>query len=216
MRRRRRAPRCSRPAAAAAREQDAGEAKRTLQDRKSLDATFPAEQSIARPATHAHHGAQRGRQDDPERRGHASTPSTTPKTIPNWPPTSARCGSSNGARERRPAGPCRARRSARPGGGQTAYVNTWALGPLAPGRTQTFGWQVVPVKAGAHTVHYRGRRRARRARPGRRWPAAAGRRRRSFDVSIAPAPPLDARRPEHRQGRSRALPGAALGARRSP
>src|ERR1700736_5134436 len=41
-----------------------------------------------------------------------------------------------------------------PGGGQTAYVNTWALGPLAPGSTQTFLWQVVPVKAGVHTVHF--------------------------------------------------------------
>ena len=41
-----------------------------------------------------------------------------------------------------------------PGGGQTAYVNTWALGPLAPGRTQTFLWRVVPVKAGRHTVHF--------------------------------------------------------------
>jgi hypothetical protein len=41
-----------------------------------------------------------------------------------------------------------------PGGGQTAYVNTWALGPLAPGHTRTFLWHVVPVKAGVHTVHY--------------------------------------------------------------
>jgi hypothetical protein len=41
-----------------------------------------------------------------------------------------------------------------PGGGQTAYVNTWALGPLAPGQTQTFLWKVAPVKAGLHTVHY--------------------------------------------------------------
>jgi hypothetical protein len=41
-----------------------------------------------------------------------------------------------------------------PGGGQTAYVNTWALGPLAPGQTQTFRWRVAPVKAGVHTVHY--------------------------------------------------------------
>src|SRR4029077_933244 len=35
-----------------------------------------------------------------------------------------------------------------PGGGQTAYVNTWALGPLAAGSTETFEWRVVPVKAG--------------------------------------------------------------------
>jgi hypothetical protein len=40
------------------------------------------------------------------------------------------------------------------GGGQTAYVNTWALGPLASGQTQTFRWLVVPVKAGLHTVHF--------------------------------------------------------------
>jgi hypothetical protein len=39
-----------------------------------------------------------------------------------------------------------------PGGGQTAYVNTWALGPLAPKASQTFEWKVVPVKAGTHRV----------------------------------------------------------------
>jgi hypothetical protein len=41
-----------------------------------------------------------------------------------------------------------------PGGGQTAYVNTWALGALAPGRTRTFVWHVVPVKGGVHVVHF--------------------------------------------------------------
>jgi hypothetical protein len=41
-----------------------------------------------------------------------------------------------------------------PGGGQTAYVNTWALGPLAPGSSRTFLWRVVPVKAGMHRVGY--------------------------------------------------------------
>jgi hypothetical protein len=41
-----------------------------------------------------------------------------------------------------------------PGGGQTAYVNTWALGPLPPGHTGTFLWRVVPVKAGRYTLHY--------------------------------------------------------------
>jgi hypothetical protein len=39
-----------------------------------------------------------------------------------------------------------------PGGGQTAYVNTWALGPLAPHKTRVFEWKVVPVKAGTHSV----------------------------------------------------------------
>ncbi|HEY2282727.1 MAG TPA: hypothetical protein VGH60_04155 [Solirubrobacteraceae bacterium] len=41
-----------------------------------------------------------------------------------------------------------------PGGGQTAYVNTWALGPLAPRHTQTFAWRVTAVKSGLYTVHY--------------------------------------------------------------
>lgn len=41
-----------------------------------------------------------------------------------------------------------------PGGGQTAYVNTWALGSLAPGGTRTFTWRLMPIKSGAYTVHY--------------------------------------------------------------
>jgi hypothetical protein len=42
-----------------------------------------------------------------------------------------------------------------PGGAETAYLNTWTLGPLAAGATQTLLWRVTPVKAGMHTVHYR-------------------------------------------------------------
>jgi hypothetical protein len=74
-----------------------------------------------------------------------------------------------------------------PGGGQTAYVNTWALGPLAPGRTGTFVWRVVPVKSGRYTVHYTvaaglsGRARAQLAHGG----PAVGR----FTAEIAPRPP---------------------------
>jgi hypothetical protein len=36
----------------------------------------------------------------------------------------------------------------------TTYVNTWTLGALAPGQTQTYRWRVTPVKAGVHTVRY--------------------------------------------------------------
>jgi hypothetical protein len=50
--------------------------------------------------------------------------------------------------------PVESQEVSQPGGGQTAYVNTWALGPLAPGKTQTFSWEVVAVKPGAHTVNY--------------------------------------------------------------
>jgi len=39
-------------------------------------------------------------------------------------------------------------------GAETAYVNTWAMGSLAPGQTRSFAWRVVPVKSGSYTVRY--------------------------------------------------------------
>jgi len=72
------------------------------------------------------------------------------------------------------------------GGAQTAYVNTWAFGALAPGATRTLRWNVVPVKSGSYTVHYTiaaglaGKAKARLAGGG----AVRGR----FAVDIAPAP----------------------------
>lgn len=42
-----------------------------------------------------------------------------------------------------------------PGGAQTAYVSTWALGPLSPGQQRTYRWEVVPVKPGRFKVTYR-------------------------------------------------------------
>ena len=41
-----------------------------------------------------------------------------------------------------------------PGGATTTYVNTWTLGSLPAGQTQTYRWRVTPVKAGVHTVRY--------------------------------------------------------------
>jgi hypothetical protein len=41
-----------------------------------------------------------------------------------------------------------------PRGGDTAYTNTWALGPLAPGKTRRFVWRVTAVQAGTHTVKW--------------------------------------------------------------
>jgi hypothetical protein len=74
-----------------------------------------------------------------------------------------------------------------PGGAQTAYVNTWALGPLAPDHTATFTWHVTPVKPGLYTVHYTvaaglaGRSKARLADGS----IPQG----QFTVAIAPRPP---------------------------
>jgi hypothetical protein len=42
-----------------------------------------------------------------------------------------------------------------PYGGDTAYVNTWTLGQLAPHQEKTFIWFVTPTVAGTHTVRYR-------------------------------------------------------------
>jgi len=43
---------------------------------------------------------------------------------------------------------------ASPPGGGTAYVNTWALGKLAPGKERSFHWSVTAVKAGPFRVKY--------------------------------------------------------------
>jgi hypothetical protein len=74
-----------------------------------------------------------------------------------------------------------------PGGAQTSYVNTWALGVLPAHHTETFFWTVVPVKAGAYTVRYAftaglaGKAKARLVAGG---PAVG-----HFHVVIAPKPP---------------------------
>jgi hypothetical protein len=53
----------------------------------------------------------------------------------------------------RPPGPCGyGCQGGAQGGAVTAYSNTWALGPLAPGATARFDWAVTAVKAGRHVV----------------------------------------------------------------
>jgi hypothetical protein len=41
-----------------------------------------------------------------------------------------------------------------PAGGDTAYVGTSALGPLKPGATKTFKWNVTAVVAGKYSLKY--------------------------------------------------------------
>lgn len=45
--------------------------------------------------------------------------------------------------------------NAGPLGGKTAYVNTWALGPLKPGQSRVFTWSVTSTVPGTHTLSYR-------------------------------------------------------------
>jgi hypothetical protein len=42
-----------------------------------------------------------------------------------------------------------------PRGGDTAYTNTWALGPLDRGQSRTFVWHVTAVKPGVHTIRWK-------------------------------------------------------------
>lgn len=96
-----------------------------------------------------------------------------------------------------------------PGGGQTAYVNTWALGSLAPGHTQTFLWRVTPVKPGRHTVHFTvaaglsGKAHAKLADGA----TPTG----QFTVDIASQPPATHVNPETGQIASGTYPAAAAG-----
>jgi len=46
-------------------------------------------------------------------------------------------------------------KTATPLGCDTAYVNTWACGPLAPGKERTFRWSVTAVKAGKYRIGYK-------------------------------------------------------------
>jgi hypothetical protein len=93
-----------------------------------------------------------------------------------------------------PARPVQSEAVNPPGGGQTAFVNTWALGALAPGASRSFVWRVTPVKAGVHAVHYTvaagldGRARARLAGGG--LPTG------TFVAQIAPKPPVTHVNPE--------------------
>jgi len=42
-----------------------------------------------------------------------------------------------------------------PEGGETAYVGTWALGPLKAGAEKTFDWSVTAVRAGPYKISYK-------------------------------------------------------------
>ena len=74
-----------------------------------------------------------------------------------------------------------------PSGGDTAYTNTWGLGPLKPGATKTFRWKVTAVKPGDYTIGYS-------VSPGLngKAKAAAGAGKGTFRVNISDTPP-DAR-----------------------
>jgi len=153
---------------------------------KVLHASFPSTQAVARPATMELQIRNTGSHVVPNLavtvdsfNYTSNAPELAADKRPIW------------AIERGPGAiakaPVESQEVSVPGGGQTAYVNTWALGRLASNATATFTWKVVPVKAGTYTVHYAvaaglsGKARTRLASGG----AGGG----SFTVDVAGAPP---------------------------
>jgi hypothetical protein len=75
-----------------------------------------------------------------------------------------------------------------PAGADTAYTNTWALGPLAPGEARTFAFRLTAVEPGAYWVDYQ----VSPGLAGRARLAAGSQARGTFHVKIDDAP-ADAR-----------------------
>lgn len=71
-----------------------------------------------------------------------------------------------------------------PVGGDTAFVNTWALGKLEPGATKTFTWKVTAIQAGTQKVSYK----VSPGLDGKATPADAEKAAGSFTVSISRKP----------------------------
>jgi hypothetical protein len=42
-----------------------------------------------------------------------------------------------------------------PRGGETAYTNTWAVGPLGEGQSRTVEWKLTAIRPGSYTVAWR-------------------------------------------------------------
>jgi len=167
-------------------EQSHGEAKRSY-DMRIVAATFPAKQSMARPTEMKVRVSNESARTVPNVAISVDSFSYVEKFAelaankrPVWvveegPGTPAKL-------------PVQSQAVSPPGGGQTNYVNTWALGPLKAGASRTFTWKVVPVKAGSYTVHLRVA--AGLAGNARAVLSGGGPVSRSITAEIAPAPPI--------------------------
>jgi hypothetical protein len=167
-------------------EQSHGEAKRSYEMRIAA-ATFPAKQSIARPAEMKVRVSNESARTVPnvaisvdsfsyvEKYAELAANKRPVWVVEEGPGTPA-------------ALPVQSQAVSPPGGGQTNYVNTWALGPLKAGASRTFTWKVVPVKAGSYTLHLKVA--AGLAGNARAVLRGGGQVSRSLTAEIASAPPL--------------------------
>jgi hypothetical protein len=128
--------------------QDANEPEGTFR-LEVVDASFPARQSIADPAT------MRIRVRNPDSK-------TAPNVAVTVETRGARPGDGPVAFAQSDADPRLADPNRpvwvldeEPKGGTSAYANTWSLGPLKAGQTKTFEWKLTAVEPGDYQLSYR-------------------------------------------------------------
>lgn len=118
-------------------------------DVQVTDASFPAKQRIAEPTTLKLEVANRGDRAAPNL---AVTVETQPGKEGQAPASFAQDRDDPTLAD-----------SARPvwivdegpAGGDSAYANTWTVGPLGKGQTRTVAWKVTAMQAGRYTVAWR-------------------------------------------------------------
>lgn len=132
--------------------QDAHEVARTY-DVEVLKASFPSKQAVARPADLELEVKNTGSRAVPNVavtvdsfNYKSNYPGLADNRRPIW---AIEQGPGVNAKP-----PVESEEVSQPGSGQTAYLNTWALGALPVGQTRTFVWRVIPVKPGTHTVSF--------------------------------------------------------------
>jgi hypothetical protein len=113
------------------------------------DASFPAKQRIAQPTTLKLEVANRGDRAVPNL---AVTVETAPGKAGEAPISFAQNSDNPAlADSGRPVWIL----DEGPGGGDSAYDNTWAVGPLGKGQTRTVEWKLTAMEAGRYTVAWR-------------------------------------------------------------
>jgi hypothetical protein len=114
-----------------------------------VDASFPAKQRIAESSTLALEVENTGTRAVPQL---AVTVETTPAQDGAAPVAFGQAsGDTTLASSARPIWIV----DAGPQGGDSAYTNTWSVGPLGEGQTRTVEWKLTAARAGRYTIGWR-------------------------------------------------------------
>jgi hypothetical protein len=118
-------------------------------DVQVTDASFPAKQRIAEPTTLKLEVANRGDRAVPN----------LAVTVETQPGEEGQAPAAFGQDEDNPTLADSKRPvwivDEGPAGGESAYTNTWAVGPLGQGQTRTVEWKVTAMQTGRYTVGWR-------------------------------------------------------------